>query len=320
MEYNNYDIQKFKIYVKTVPSTATTEGYEFVMPNGTTSEQIPDDCINSINPRPLPGAFVTGTLLGNSHRGLMVSSPTTCGIGWLPVLLTRTYDHYEYVNTKRDDTIETIVRQKVNPYFIELDFFNNIDRIFPNNSYDLNQYMYDKIKEVQVKETYFLNKIAFEFPADQTSRFYQLVGLFLESPYPTDISSNYVRLVGTPYLENEYLIREKEFDIDGNLIAVYVSGWPQSIPFSNLILTGGYQTETPSGSGYSGARIEFLRFKSDTTSIDMWFDRVGRNMILPTKKESDINNIIDLTDIELTTFNWGSVVSKAARYPIEIWK
>jgi len=316
MEYNNYNIQKFKLYVNTVPNSAATEGYEFVMPDGTTSEMIPDDCIGGIVQ---PSHTIPEEPLGNNPRSQISRPPSTCGIGWLPILLTRTYDHYEYVNTKRDDFIETIVRQEINPYFIEIDFFTTINRILPSKSQDLNDYMRDTIKEIQVKNTYFLWNFEYKTTPWIGTRFEGLIGFSIKAPRPADIESTIVRVKGTPYGDAEYLIKEKWYDSSGNLGVVFVD----SFPLNNAVETlpgSGHFVEVPDLNGYPGATIEFLRFKSDTTSVDTWFDRVGKNMILPTKKESDINNIVDLTDIELSVLNWNSVVSKAKYYPIEIWK
>lgn len=47
---------------------------------------------------------------------------------YLPLFLTRKYDTYEYVEVFKDDRIYQIQRQEINPYFIELSFFDTIQQ------------------------------------------------------------------------------------------------------------------------------------------------------------------------------------------------
>lgn len=51
---------------------------------------------------------------------------------YMPILLKRTSRIIEYVDVKKDETIFTIERQNVNPFFSELGFFDNVVRIKPN--------------------------------------------------------------------------------------------------------------------------------------------------------------------------------------------
>jgi hypothetical protein len=73
-------------------------------------------------------------------------SPVPVSDTWITVLLTRTYDIYEYVDTAKDDTIYTIKRQEVNPYFIEFSFFDDVERIKVTNGQDLTAGMISFIK------------------------------------------------------------------------------------------------------------------------------------------------------------------------------
>lgn len=47
---------------------------------------------------------------------------------YVPIFLTRTNEIYEYVQVNRDERIQKIERQEVNPFFIELSFFDGIQR------------------------------------------------------------------------------------------------------------------------------------------------------------------------------------------------
>lgn len=92
MEFNS-DIKKFKVYVQTTPveNDAFPLGYGFVQ----------DDKTVGINP---PNDF------------------------YLPIFLTKIYDYCTYVDVKADNTPVYVERQEVNPYFIEVDFFSNVQR------------------------------------------------------------------------------------------------------------------------------------------------------------------------------------------------
>lgn len=64
----------------------------------------------------------------------------------VPIFLKKTYDYYEYVDVKRDNTIIPLNRQEVNPFFIELSFFDDVDRVGLQNGYQLTNSMVEFIK------------------------------------------------------------------------------------------------------------------------------------------------------------------------------
>lgn len=47
---------------------------------------------------------------------------------WFPVFLSRSSEVFEYVQISRDEEIVSIERQEVNPYFMELSFFDSIKK------------------------------------------------------------------------------------------------------------------------------------------------------------------------------------------------
>lgn len=47
---------------------------------------------------------------------------------YLPIFLEKSTNKYEYVDVQKDETIEPIERQEINPYFIEFGFFDDIIR------------------------------------------------------------------------------------------------------------------------------------------------------------------------------------------------
>jgi len=103
------DIEKFEIYAQTTPRTDFPSGYGFVYSDRTVGSNPENDFI-------------------------------------LPVFLRKTYNYYEYVDVKKDDTIIPIPRQEINPYFIEFSFFDDIQRVGLQNGYQLTNSMVDFIK------------------------------------------------------------------------------------------------------------------------------------------------------------------------------
>jgi hypothetical protein len=72
---------------------------------------------------------------------------------FLPVFLTRTNEVFEYVQIDRDDKIEVIEKQEVNPFFIELSFFDSIDQNKVRYGSDLTNDMIDFIRSVRPEVT-----------------------------------------------------------------------------------------------------------------------------------------------------------------------
>ncbi len=103
------DIDKFELYVQTTPITDSSHGYGFVYR---------DRSVNS-----------------NPENDFIV-----------PIFLKKTYNYYEYVDVKKDDTIIPIQRQEVNPYFIEYGFFDDIQRVGIQNGYQLTNTMVDFVR------------------------------------------------------------------------------------------------------------------------------------------------------------------------------
>lgn len=69
---------------------------------------------------------------------------------FLPIFLSKTYDYYEYVSVKKDDTIIPIVRQEVNPYFVELSFFDDVSRVGLRDGFQLTNSMVEFIRTRRV--------------------------------------------------------------------------------------------------------------------------------------------------------------------------
>lgn len=98
--YDREDVLKYTWFVDARPSTAFTQGYGFVT--------------------------ISRTLSESPEFDLYVTVP-----------LQRTYAIHEYVDIKKDDTIQPIPRQEINPLFYEYSFFDDIKRNKINNGSDL---------------------------------------------------------------------------------------------------------------------------------------------------------------------------------------
>ena len=103
------DINKYEIYAQIAPTTAYTFNYGFVHTDREIYPNIEFDV-------------------------------------FIPLFLKKTYDYYEYVDVKRDETIVPLNRQEVNPYFIELSFFDSVDRVGLQNGYQLTNSMVEFIR------------------------------------------------------------------------------------------------------------------------------------------------------------------------------
>jgi len=114
MEHSFENIHKFKIPVRTSPDSGMTLGYGFVHEGGN----------RTLNALPQYDFFV-------------------------PVFITQTGDLLEYVNITHDETIFTMERQEVNPFFIEFSFFDTIKRNKVNESADLTNIMLNFIRSVR---------------------------------------------------------------------------------------------------------------------------------------------------------------------------
>lgn len=103
------DTDKYELYVQTALDSGFTSGYGFVY----------------------------------SDRSVH-SGPESDFI--LPVFLKKTYNYYEYVDVKKDDTILPIQRQEINPFFIEFSFFDDVQRVGLQNGYQLTNTMVEFVK------------------------------------------------------------------------------------------------------------------------------------------------------------------------------
>jgi len=103
------NIEKYEIYVDAIPVSGVTDYWDFFHNDGSKSKFPEYDF-------------------------------------YLPVMLKRTYEVYEYVDVEKEDKIEKIVRQEINPYFIEFGFFDSIKRNRVNHGGELTTAMLNFIR------------------------------------------------------------------------------------------------------------------------------------------------------------------------------
>lgn len=95
------EIIKKKIYIDVRPSSAFTQGYGIFQPSTKILNTVPESDF------------------------------------YINIPLKRTYNIYEYVDTQKDENIESIPRQEINPFFLEYSFFDSTKRNKVNNSKEL---------------------------------------------------------------------------------------------------------------------------------------------------------------------------------------
>lgn len=82
---------------------------------------------------------------------------------WLPLFLTRTYQVYEYVDISKEEEIAVIERQEINPFFIELSFFDTIKKHKVLVGSDLSIDMIQFIRDSRVETANFSNQKVIEW-------------------------------------------------------------------------------------------------------------------------------------------------------------
>lgn len=112
MEESNKN--KIKLFVKTSVDSGSTLGYGFIHEGATrTLEALPQSDF------------------------------------FIPIFLEKNESYYEYVDVTHDDTIFTMQRQLFNPFFLEFEFFDDIQRNKVNNGEDLTLSMIFYIRNVR---------------------------------------------------------------------------------------------------------------------------------------------------------------------------
>ena len=111
----NSEVQKYQIFVQTTPVSGETMPYKFVYKNKTVNDLPENDFI-------------------------------------LPIMLNKTHDYIGYVDVKKDESVFEIERQEVNPFFIELEFFDNVTTADLSKGYQLTPQTINFIREKRLDQ------------------------------------------------------------------------------------------------------------------------------------------------------------------------
>ena len=114
MEYSLDNIHNFTIFAQTSPDSGSTLGYGFIHEG--------------------------------ANRAIFPYPDTDF---YLPVFITRTSNLLDYVDITHDQTIFTMERQEINPWFIEFGFFDTIKRNKVNKGSDLTIIMLNYIRTIR---------------------------------------------------------------------------------------------------------------------------------------------------------------------------
>lgn len=109
------------------------------------------------------------TIFKDSRLDNTSSAPSSY---YVSIVLSKTNDLTDYINVDRDRAIHSVSRQQVNPEFIELSFFDSIQRNRINRGDDLTPKMIQFIRRVR-------NDVNIEFPIDDDiQKWYDLIGKY----------------------------------------------------------------------------------------------------------------------------------------------
>ena len=97
--------------------------------------------------------FATGYgILNPANRRLELNPASDF---YININLNQTFEVYEYVDTKIDDTIQKIPRQEINPFYLEYAFFDDISRNQINNGEDLSFAQLNFIRSLRIDVLFF---------------------------------------------------------------------------------------------------------------------------------------------------------------------
>jgi hypothetical protein len=240
---------------------------------------------------------------------------------YLPIMLSRTSEIYEYVDTKKDEKISVIDRQEINPYFIELGFFDEISRIKTNIGSDLTikmlNFILDKVGSVKILKEYPLGFIeVLLYPTN--TQYNGLTGIIIEPSSRTSARPGTSKLLleGTPY-DGMYNI---SFDLrQGTDITGFFCSPLKNLNINSFVETSGNYTWAKYSQPTAKIKlIETVFEDGNWDSIRNWFNRVGYNQFVTETNTETEDNVLDTLD-KLETI-WSNLISKSNYFQIDINK
>lgn len=229
---------------------------------------------------------------------------------YLPVLLTRNCEVFEYVDIKKDEKKYVIDRQNINPYFVELGFFDGISRIKTNNGDDLSQkmvsYLLENLEGYEVLKSYKIKEI--KSPNNSNFSEFYISGELNDSLY----ESSKLLVEGTDY-DGMYNIIEILYNSDNKVEGFKISDYiNMANPTSQNSL---YKIYVPQPQ----ATMKLIRVKfANEQEFRDWFDRVGKNYLNNSKDKETGEFLFDYLD-KIETI-WTNLISKSKYYNIDVNK
>ena len=259
---------------------------------------------------------------------------------YVDLLLTKSFEIFEYVDVKRDETVFTIERQNINPYYIGFDFFNSTSRIKINSSKDLTEGMIEYLRANYANEIihgeYGIEKIGeldmVFLSANPTHFAANRIALFINQNYQqaTEPPSKKFRLSGSGVYDGTYIctgcLKEQATSIIKAFVCV---PYQHILPPFDVVRVTSYGWWNIANLNANTAKIQVIKDSLNTGfdqavsgdknwDVKVWFDNVGYNKLtLEKDKETGETGIDKLEKIEKLA---NSVVSKAYFFPITINK
>jgi len=263
------------------------------------------------------------------------------GAFYIDVLLTKTFEVIDYVDTKKDEKIYTINRQEFNPYFIDFEFFSTLNRVKSNQGNDLTTDMINYLRQ----------KYAAEYIVDSYKISY--IGRLTESytnNNPNDPLNNHLQFIienssrkfDLPSFNNRLL---KKFRLSGTSyfdgVYIYTSYLKEPAP-DNRVSTLMCKPDKPlQGNTFVYNNWEYVAvnpnvatiqiisdnlnntaeeasFNDENWDLKTWFNDVGYNKL--TLNKDTTTNETELEKIEKLNLDSSSLISKAYFFPISINK
>jgi len=233
---------------------------------------------------------------------------------FLTIMLSKTRVIDGYVDEKKDERIVKVERQQINPYFIELGFFDDISRIKVNKGADLTDRMIDYIIEhigyYEVLEEYNLGYMERQI---SQSTYPNVTGIIIGGTRPqTRPAASKLKLEGTIYYDGVYDIEFDWHDTNNDIGGFFCKPY-------NLLSTNSQIVNDWIVYKKNGAKIKLIRTNfANRNDVRRWFDEVGYNQMINTvditTKENEIEKMEKLEVV------WTNLLSKASFYPIDVNK
>jgi len=260
---------------------------------------------------------------------------------YVDIFLTKTNEVFEYVDVKRDEKIFKIERQLINPYFIDYDFFDTVNRISTNKGSELNNEMIKYLRTnyafEEVLDEYRISYVAkLSQAALNSNPNHEKKDLFILGIFPGDRKaslpeSNKFRLTGSTYFDGIYIYDKTSGGYQQPSTGLFESfackpnkQWPVGINIQTIGEFDCYFFDDPNITKSYVIRdslqslIYDAYFDNPNWDIISWFDAVGYNK-LSTIKDQETNDT-ELDKLEKLRVDITSVVSKAFYFPISINK